>query len=53
VARCRAPTLERGTVPRADVAAVIAALLQSPSTAGKTLMLTSGETRIEDAIEAV
>ena len=48
-----APPLERGTVPRADVAAVIAALLQSPSTAGKTLMLTSGETRIEDAIEAV
>lgn len=44
------PPLDRGTVPRADVAAVIAALLSTPSSAGKTLMLTSGDTRIEDAV---
>lgn len=45
------PPLERGTVPRADVAAVIAALLETPSSIGKTVMLTSGETRIEDAVQ--
>lgn len=44
------PPLEKGTVPRADVAAVIAALLETPSAAGKTLMLTSGDTTIEDAL---
>lgn len=48
-----APPLDRGTVPRADVAAVIAALLEAPSTIGKTVMLTSGETTIEDAIAAI
>ncbi|KZF03023.1 MAG: NAD(P)H-binding protein [Rhodococcus sp. (in: high G+C Gram-positive bacteria)] len=48
-----APPLDRGTVPRADVAAVIAALIETPSTAGKTLMLTSGTTRIEDAVTGV
>ncbi|AYJ48754.1 SDR family oxidoreductase [Rhodococcus sp. P1Y] len=47
------PPLDRGTVPRADVAAVIAALLEAPSTIGKTVMLTSGETTIEDAIAAI
>ncbi|MDJ0393989.1 SDR family oxidoreductase [Rhodococcus sp. G-MC3] len=45
------PPLDRGTVPRADVAAVIAALLQTPSTVGKTLMLTSGDTSIRDAVK--
>lgn len=44
------PPLERGTVPRADVAAVIAALLETPSAVGKTLMLTSGDTAISDAV---
>ncbi len=48
-----APPLERGTVPRADVAAVVAALLETPSAAGKTVMLTSGDTRIEDAVHGV
>ncbi len=46
-----APPLEAGTVPRADVAAVIAALLESPSTVGKTLMLTSGDTPIDEAVQ--
>ncbi|QCB50346.1 NAD-dependent epimerase/dehydratase family protein [Rhodococcus sp. PAMC28707] len=44
------PPLERGTVPRGDVAKVIAALLETPSTIGKTLMLTSGGVRLEDAL---
>lgn len=44
------PPLSRGTIPRADVAAVIAALLESPAAVGKTLMLTSGDTSIEDAV---
>ncbi|MGA9870398.1 MAG: NAD(P)H-binding protein [Rhodococcus sp. (in: high G+C Gram-positive bacteria)] len=48
-----APPLARGTVPRGDVAAVIATLLNTPSAAGKTLMLTSGDTAIEDAVAAV
>ncbi|AII05403.1 NAD(P)H-binding protein [Rhodococcus opacus] len=48
-----APPLERGTVTRADVAAVVAALLDHPETAKKTLMLTSGPTPIEDAVAAV
>lgn len=47
------PPLERGTVPRADVAAVIAAILDTPSTVGKTVMLTSGDTAIEEAVTAV
>ncbi|WP_027498740.1 NAD(P)-binding oxidoreductase [Rhodococcus sp. 114MFTsu3.1] len=48
-----APPLERGTVPRADVAAVIAALIDTPAAAGKTLMLTSGDVTVEDAVSAV
>ncbi len=47
------PPLERGTVARADVAAVIAAVLETPSTSGKTVMLTSGDTPIGDAVAAV
>ncbi|SNS45947.1 NAD(P)H-binding protein [Rhodococcoides kyotonense] len=47
------PPLERGTVPRADVAHVIAALLDTPSAIGKTLMLTSGDTPVADAVAGV
>jgi len=46
------PPLPRGTVPRADVAAVLLALLDTPGTAGTVLMLTSGDTPIADAITA-
>ncbi len=46
------PPLERGTVPRADVAAVLLALLDTPSTARAVLMLTSGDTPIADAVAA-
>lgn len=47
------PPLERGQVPRADVAAVLLALLDTPATAGHTLMLTSGDTPIDEAVQAV
>ncbi|WP_165839544.1 NAD(P)H-binding protein [Rhodococcus sp. Eu-32] len=47
------PPLERGTVPRADVAHVIALMLETPSTIGKTVMLTSGDTPVEDAVKGV
>ncbi|MDT8910387.1 NAD(P)H-binding protein [Amycolatopsis sp. PS_44_ISF1] len=43
----------RGTVPREDVAAVIAGLLDAPATARRTLELISGETLLADAISAV
>lgn len=53
------PPLERGTVPRADVAAVIAALLEpgadgrAPRAVGRTLMLTNGSIPIRDAVAAL
>lgn len=53
------PPLDRGTVPRADVAAVIAALLASgengrtPRGVGRTLMLTEGSIPIQDAVAAL
>jgi hypothetical protein len=37
-------------VPRADVAAVIMALLDDPATAGRTLDLIAGDTPIADAL---
>ncbi|MCO5993283.1 SDR family oxidoreductase [Actinoallomurus rhizosphaericola] len=41
-----------GAVTRADVAQVIAALLDTPGTAGRTLELVGGDTPIEDAVRA-
>jgi len=43
----------RGDVTRDDVAAVLAALLTEPGTAGRTLELINGDARIADAIKAV
>jgi uncharacterized protein YbjT (DUF2867 family) len=43
---------ERDSIPRADVAAVIAAVLTFPETAGHTWDLTSGETPIPAAVAA-
>jgi len=40
----------RGAVPRDDVAAVIAALLNEPRTAGRTLELISGDMPVSDAV---
>lgn len=48
-----APRLPRSSVTRADVAAVLAELLDAPQTIGKTLELTNGETPFADAVRAV
>jgi uncharacterized protein YbjT (DUF2867 family) len=45
--------LERGEIPRADVAAVIAAVLSADDAVGKTFELLSGETPIEDAVASL
>ncbi|WP_042399131.1 NAD(P)H-binding protein [Streptacidiphilus carbonis] len=45
-----APSTGRGSVPRADVAAVIAALLDAPETAGLTLELIAGNALVEQAV---
>ncbi|MCD0451503.1 SDR family oxidoreductase [Actinocorallia sp. API 0066] len=46
-----APATGRGPVPRADVAAVIAALLTSGAAVHQTLELIGGETPVPDAVE--
>ena len=43
----------RGRVTRDDVAAVLAAVLDSPHTIGRTLDLIGGETPIADAVKAI
>lgn len=48
-----AESVERGQVSRADVAAVIAALIGAPQLDGRVLELVGGETPIEDAIVAL
>ncbi len=40
----------RGSIPRADVAAILVALLDSPSTRGVTFELISGDASIEEAV---
>jgi uncharacterized protein YbjT (DUF2867 family) len=45
-----APSVDRGAVPRADVAAVILAVLDEPGTAGVTFELVGGETPIAEAV---
>jgi uncharacterized protein YbjT (DUF2867 family) len=40
----------RGSVPRADVAAVLLAVLDTPATAGQTFEVISGDTPIADAV---
>jgi uncharacterized protein YbjT (DUF2867 family) len=44
---------ERGEIPRADVAAVLAEVLRQPASEGKTFEVISGRTTIEDAIAAL
>ncbi|MFJ2232881.1 NAD(P)H-binding protein [Streptomyces sp. NPDC087859] len=43
----------RGSVPRDDVAAVVAELLETPATAGLTLELVAGSTPVSVAVKAV
>jgi uncharacterized protein YbjT (DUF2867 family) len=45
--------LPRGQVPRDDVAAVLAAVLTSPNTIGRTVDLISGDTPIAEAVKAI
>lgn len=42
--------LDAGEIPRADVAAVIAAGLHTPATVGKTFELVAGETPVDEAL---
>ena len=48
--RLAAPPVPRGTIPRADVAAVIAALLSDPRARHQKLELVSGDTPVADAV---
>jgi len=48
-----AESVERGEVPRADVAAVLAATLHTDASVGKTFELVSGETPIDEALASL
>jgi uncharacterized protein YbjT (DUF2867 family) len=50
--RLAAPPIPRGTVPRADVAAVVAALLDEPGTRHQTLELVGGDSPIAAAVRS-
>jgi nucleoside-diphosphate-sugar epimerase len=49
----RAGDVPRGAIPREDVAAVVAATLETPSTIGATFVLTAGDQPIADALAAL
>ena len=51
--RLAPPPIPAGTVPRADVAAVIAALLENPSTGHRTLELTGGDSPVATAVHDI
>jgi uncharacterized protein YbjT (DUF2867 family) len=51
--RLAPPPVPAGTVPRADVAAVIAALLDNPGTRHQTLELVSGDTPVATAVHSI
>ena len=51
--RLAAPPVPRGTIPRADVAAVIAALLDAPGTRHQTLELIGGDTPVAAAVRSI
>ena len=51
--RLAPPPVPRGTVPRADVAAVIAGLLDEPGARHQTLELTGGDTPIAAAVRGI
>jgi uncharacterized protein YbjT (DUF2867 family) len=48
-----ATDLQRGEVPRDDVAAVLLAVLETPGSVGKTFELVSGDTPIDEAVRAL
>ena len=45
--------LARGDIPRDDVAAVLLAVLETPSSIGKTFELVSGDTPVEQAVRGL
>jgi uncharacterized protein YbjT (DUF2867 family) len=45
--------IERGAIPRDDVASVLLAVLEFPTTIGKTFELVSGETPVEEAVRSL
>jgi uncharacterized protein YbjT (DUF2867 family) len=45
--------LERGEIPRDDVAAVLLAVLEAPSSVGKTFELVSGDTPVDEAVSSL
>ena len=45
--------ISRGQVPRDDVAAVLAAVLDSPNTIGRTMDLISGDSPVAEAVAAI
>jgi uncharacterized protein YbjT (DUF2867 family) len=51
--RLAAPPVPRGTVPRADVAAVIAVLLDDPGSQRQTLELVSGDSPVAAAVHSI
>jgi uncharacterized protein YbjT (DUF2867 family) len=51
--RLAAPPVPAGAVPRADVAAVIVALLDEPATRHQTLELTGGDTPVAAALRTI
>ena len=51
--RLAPPPVPRGAIPRADVAAVIAALLGEPGTRHKTLELVSGYSPVATAVHSI
>ena len=51
--RLAAPPLPAGTIPRADVAAVIAALLDEPGARHQTLELTGGDSPVAAAVHSI
>jgi uncharacterized protein YbjT (DUF2867 family) len=51
--RLAAPPVPAGTIPRADVAAVITALLTEPGAGHQTLELTGGDTPLAAAIQSI
>jgi uncharacterized protein YbjT (DUF2867 family) len=47
------PYVQRAEIPREDVAAVLAEALRADNTIGKTFVLVSGETPVEEAIRSL
>jgi uncharacterized protein YbjT (DUF2867 family) len=45
--------LDRGDIPRDDVAAVLLAVLETPGTVGKTFELVSGDTPVDEALRSL